>query len=112
MRSKSKWVTQKVTVAPLYNIYCSTDPDLPKDQWTKMNKEPLVDTKHTLKGLKPGVRYFWYVTSFFPGEPETLASEVSSGVAKAKPGAAGSQSPEPAAEIDKPDEESVNPDEP
>jgi hypothetical protein len=112
MRSKSKWVKQKVTVAALYNIYGSTDPDLPKDQWTKMNKEPLVDTKNTLKGLEPGVRYYFYMTAFYPGGPESPPSNVSSAVPKGKPREAVSPSAETAAESDKPDEESVNPDEP
>lgn len=85
MGKKLHWRIKEITIEALYNLYRSTDPNLPKELWTRVNDEPLVDTKFKDKGLEPGVRYYYYVTAFYPGGPESKPSEVSSMVAPGKP---------------------------
>ncbi|PYS46979.1 MAG: hypothetical protein DMF68_17330 [Acidobacteria bacterium] len=64
-----------------YNVYRSDDPDLPKDQWTRLTEEPIPDTKFKDRGLQPGTRYYYYVTAVYPGGLESGPSKVSSCVA-------------------------------
>jgi len=63
-----------------YNIYQTTDPNLPKDQWKKVNEELLPDTQfsqHKDK-LEAGATYYSYVTAVNALGVESAPSEVSS----------------------------------
>jgi hypothetical protein len=44
-----------------YNLYRSTDPDIPKNQWTKLNRTLLERTTFQDEAVKSGQRYFYYV---------------------------------------------------
>ncbi|MFL6334832.1 MAG: fibronectin type III domain-containing protein [Pyrinomonadaceae bacterium] len=46
-----------------YNLYRSNDPDLPKEQWTKLNHNLLERTTYQDEAVKSGQRYFYYVTA-------------------------------------------------
>jgi hypothetical protein len=46
-----------------YNIYRSTDPDLPKDQWNKLNPEVLTRTTFQDERVESGRRYYYYLTA-------------------------------------------------
>jgi predicted phage tail protein len=46
-----------------YNIFRSTDPNLPKEQWTKLNRSPLERTTFQDEAVKSGQRYYYYVTA-------------------------------------------------
>src|SRR4051812_39952118 len=55
MRAKYRIVSVESPI--WYNVYRSTDPNLPKDQWTKVNAMPLPDPKIRDSGLKSGTTY-------------------------------------------------------
>lgn len=61
-----------------YHVYRSTDPNLPKDQWTRVTPKPIPDTNFTDKDLKPGMTYFYYVTAVNSLGIESGPSEVTS----------------------------------
>jgi hypothetical protein len=45
-----------------YNLYRSTDPALPKERWTKINRNLLDRTTFQDDNVQPGgVRYYYYV---------------------------------------------------
>ena len=46
-----------------YNIYRSTDPDLPKDRWNKLNAELLTRTTFQDEKVESGRRYYYYLTA-------------------------------------------------
>ena len=46
-----------------YNIYRSTDPDLPKANWTKLNQTLLTRTTYQDDKVEPGKTYYYYVTA-------------------------------------------------
>jgi fibronectin type 3 domain-containing protein len=46
-----------------YNIYRSTDPNLPIKDWTKLNAEPLTRTTFQDESVEAGKRYYYYVTA-------------------------------------------------
>lgn len=46
-----------------YNIYRSTDPDLPKDRWDKLNAELLTRTTFQDEKVESGRRYYYYLTA-------------------------------------------------
>lgn len=46
-----------------YNIYRSTDPDLPKDKWNKLNAELLTRTTFQDEKVESGRRYYYYLTA-------------------------------------------------
>lgn len=46
-----------------YNIYRSTDPDLPKQNWTKLNQALLTRTTYTDDKVESGKTYYYYVTA-------------------------------------------------
>jgi fibronectin type 3 domain-containing protein len=62
-----------------YNIYRSTDPNLPKDQWTKLNTEPLDRTTFQDEKVESGTKYYYYVTAVDQAgnvsEPSEVISE-------------------------------------
>ncbi len=43
-----------------FNIYRSTDPDLPKDQWKRLNQTLLTETTFVDKAEELGVAYYYY----------------------------------------------------
>jgi len=49
--------------ATSYNIYRSTDPDLPKDKWIKLNSELLTKTTYQDEKVEPVKRYYYYLTA-------------------------------------------------
>jgi hypothetical protein len=46
-----------------YNVYRSTDPDLPKAQWVKLNAGLLTRTTFQDEKVEPGKRYYYYLTA-------------------------------------------------
>jgi hypothetical protein len=46
-----------------YNIYRSTDPDLPKDKWNKLNPGLLTRTTFQDEKVESGRRYYYYLTA-------------------------------------------------
>lgn len=46
-----------------YNLYRSTDPDLPKQNWTKLNQALLTRTTYQDDRVEPGKTYYYYVTA-------------------------------------------------
>jgi hypothetical protein len=46
-----------------FNIYRSTDPNLPKDQWRRLNESLLTETSFADKSEEPGVGYYYYITA-------------------------------------------------
>jgi fibronectin type 3 domain-containing protein len=46
-----------------YNIYRSTDPDLPKDKWSKLNAGLLTRTTYQDEKVESGQRYYYYLTA-------------------------------------------------
>lgn len=46
-----------------YNIYRSTDPDLPKEQWSKLNQALLTRTSFQDEKVESGRRYYYYLTA-------------------------------------------------
>jgi hypothetical protein len=59
-----------------YNIYRSTDPNLSKDQWTKLNAEPLDKTTFQDEKVESGTRYYYYVTAVDQAGNGSAPSEV------------------------------------
>ncbi len=46
-----------------YNIYRSTDPDVPKEQWIKLTRELLKRTTYQDELVESGIRYYYYLTA-------------------------------------------------
>jgi len=46
-----------------YNIYRSTDPNLPKDQWRKLNAALFTQTSFQDEKVESGKRYYYYLTA-------------------------------------------------
>ena len=46
-----------------YNLYRSTDPNLPKDQWTKLNQSLLTRTTYQDERVESGKTYYYYLTA-------------------------------------------------
>lgn len=44
-----------------YEIYRSTDPDLPKERWTKVTPAPLTKTTFMDENVESGKRYYYYI---------------------------------------------------
>jgi hypothetical protein len=61
-----------------YNIYRSTDPDLPKQNWTKLNQTLLTRTTFTDDKVEPGKTYYYYVTAVDKTGNVSPPSEVAS----------------------------------
>jgi predicted phage tail protein len=59
-----------------YNIYRSTDPNLPKDQWNKLNTELLTRTTFQDEKVEPGRRYYYYLTAVDQAGNVSATSEV------------------------------------
>jgi len=61
-----------------YNIYRSTDPDLPKANWTKLNQALLTRTTYQDDKVEPGKTYYYYVTAVDKAGNVSPPSEVGS----------------------------------
>ena len=61
-----------------YNIYRSTDPDLPKQNWTKLNQTLLTRTTFTDDKVESGKTYYYYVTAVDKAGNVSPPSEVAS----------------------------------
>lgn len=59
-----------------YNIYRSTDPDLQKDKWNKLNAELLTRTTFQDERVESGKRYYYYLTAVDKSGNTSPASEV------------------------------------
>ena len=64
-----------------YNVFRSTDPDLPKDQWTKLNSTLLTRTTFQDDKVESGKRYYYYVKAVDTAGNVSPPSEVKSEVA-------------------------------
>ena len=62
-----------------YNIYRSTDPNLPRERWTLLTRAPLTRTTYQDESVVAGQRYYYYVTAIDaagnPSQPSEVASE-------------------------------------
>jgi predicted phage tail protein len=61
-----------------YNLFRSSDPNLPKDQWTKLNRTPLERTTFQDEAVKSGQRFYYYVTAVDKAGNVSPPSEVQS----------------------------------
>lgn len=61
-----------------YNIYRSTDPNLPKEQWTKLNPSLLTRTTYQDERVEPGRTYHYYLTAVDKAGNVSQPSEVGS----------------------------------
>jgi hypothetical protein len=61
-----------------YNLYRSTDPDLPKENWTKLNREPLQRTTFQDEAVRSGQKYFYYAVAVDAAGNVSRPSEVQS----------------------------------
>jgi len=59
-----------------YNIFRSTDPDAPKDNWTKLNRSLLERTTYQDDAVESGVKYFYYLTAVDTAGNTSQPSEV------------------------------------
>jgi hypothetical protein len=59
-----------------YNIYRSTDPDLPKAQWNKLNAALLTRTTFQDEKVESGKRYYYYLTAVDQAGNVSAPSEV------------------------------------
>jgi hypothetical protein len=62
-----------------YNIFRSTDPDLPTKQWTKLNNSLWTKTTFTDENVESGKTYYYYVVAIDQADnvsgPSNIASE-------------------------------------
>jgi predicted phage tail protein len=61
-----------------YNLYRSTDPDLPKQNWTKLNQALLTRTTYQDDRVEPGKTYYYYVMAVDKAGNVSPPSEVGS----------------------------------
>ncbi|HJP93762.1 MAG TPA: hypothetical protein VJ875_17515 [Pyrinomonadaceae bacterium] len=61
-----------------YNIYRSTDPDQPKQNWTKLNQTLLTRTTYQDDKVESGKTYYYYVTAVDKAGNVSPPSEVAS----------------------------------
>lgn len=61
-----------------YNIFRSENPNLPKEQWTKLNRNPLQRTTFQDDAVQSGKEYFYYVTAVDGAGNISKASEAAS----------------------------------
>ena len=64
-----------------YNIYRSTDPNLPKQSWTKLNQVLLTRTTFQDDKVESGKKYYYYLTAVDTAGNVSAPSEVDSGTA-------------------------------
>jgi len=61
-----------------YNIYRSTDPDLPKQNWTKLNQSLLTRTTYQDDRVESGKTYYYYIVAIDKAGNISPPSEVGS----------------------------------
>lgn len=61
-----------------YEIYRSTDPDLPKDRWTKVTPAMLTKTTFLDENVEAGKRYYYYIKAIDQAGNVSAPSEVES----------------------------------
>ena len=61
-----------------YNIYRSTDPDLPKPNWTRLNQALLTRTTYQDDRVEAGKTYYYYITAVDKAGNVSPPSEVGS----------------------------------
>ena len=61
-----------------YNIYRSTDPNLPKAQWTRLNQSLLTRTTYQDERVESGKTYYYYIVAVDKTGNESRPSEVAS----------------------------------
>jgi predicted phage tail protein len=61
-----------------YNIYRSTDPNLPKQNWTKLNQALLTRTTYQDDKVEPGKTYYYYITAVDKAGNVSAPSEIGS----------------------------------
>ena len=61
-----------------YNIYRSTDPNLPKQNWTKLNQELLTRTNFRDEKVESGKTYYYYIVAVDNAGNVSQPSEVAS----------------------------------
>jgi hypothetical protein len=61
-----------------YNIYRSTDPNLPKPSWTKLNPELLTRTNYRDERVESGKTYYYYIVAVDNAGNISQPSEVAS----------------------------------
>ncbi len=61
-----------------YNIFRSTDPDLPRDKWTRLNGSLLTKTSFVDDKVEPGKTYYYYVTAVDQSGNVSAPSDVAS----------------------------------
>ncbi|MBA2526558.1 MAG: hypothetical protein H0V18_12385 [Pyrinomonadaceae bacterium] len=59
-----------------YEIYRSTDPDLPKERWTKMTSAQLTKTTFLDENVESGKRYYYYIKAIDQAGNVSPPSEV------------------------------------
>jgi fibronectin type 3 domain-containing protein len=59
-----------------YNIYRSTDPDLPKERWTKLTPATITRTTFQDETVESGKRYYYYLTAIDQAGNVSPPSEV------------------------------------
>jgi hypothetical protein len=59
-----------------YNIYRSTDPDLPRGQWTKLNDALVTRTTFQDEKVEAGKKYYYYLTAVDNAGNSSAPSEV------------------------------------
>lgn len=59
-----------------YNVFRSTDPNLPRSEWRKLTREPLTRTTFFDDAVEPGVKYFYYLTAVDAAGNESQPSEI------------------------------------
>jgi fibronectin type 3 domain-containing protein len=62
-----------------YDIFRSTDPDLSKDQWMKVNSSLLTRATFQDKNVESGKKYYYYVIAIDNADNRSAPSEIESG---------------------------------
>jgi hypothetical protein len=59
-----------------YNIYRSTDPNMPLQNWTKLNDAPITRTTFQDETVASGVKYYYYLTAVDTAGNLSVPSEI------------------------------------
>lgn len=61
-----------------YIIFRSTDPQLPKDQWTRLTRTPITRTTYADDAVQSGTRYYYYIVAVDAAGNASVPSETAS----------------------------------